>query len=162
MFDLDEFLSARIPITKAMGITLTEYDGDKLTLFAPLGPNRNDKGTAFAGVLSTLVTLAGWSYTQVSLEHNGFEAVAMVAESLTSYRRPASGDLWATCHGPDLETRRRFFEQLANTGKARWKLEADLRSRDVTAVHYSADYVAIAKGRKDPLAYEPQMEPLTT
>ncbi len=162
MFDLDEFLSARIPITKAMHISLARYDDDELTLFAPLRPNRNDKGTAFAGVLSTLVTLAGWSYTQVSLEHNGFEAVAMVAESQISYRRPASGDLWATCRGPDLETRRRFFEQLASSGKARWKLEAEVQSRDVMVVQYAADYVAIAKGRKDPLSYDPGIEPLTT
>lgn len=162
MFDLDEFLAARIPITKAMGITLKDYDDDALTLFAPLWPNRNDKGTAFAGVLSTLVTLAGWSYTQISLEHHGFDAVAVVAESHLSYRRPAAGDLWATCRGPDRETRRRFFELLAENGKARWKLEAELWSREVMAVYYTADYVAIAKGRKDPLAYEPEMEPLTT
>ncbi len=162
VFDLDEFLAARIPITQAMGITLAKYDDDELTLFAPLGPNKNDKGTAFAGALSTLVTLAGWSYTQVSLEHNGFEAVAMVAESVTSYRRPASADLWATCRGPDRETRRRFFEQLAANGKARWKIEGEVWSRDVMAVHYTADYVAIAKGRKDPLLYEPDMEPMTT
>jgi thioesterase domain-containing protein len=149
MYDLDAFLATHIPITQAMGIRLEAYDADQLTLHAPLQPNRNDKGTGFAGVLATLVTLSGWSYTHVSLADAGFHAIALVAKSDTEYRRPAISDLHAVCYGPDRETRRRFMRDLDERGKARWTLEVELWSDETMAVHYTGDYVAIKQERKD-------------
>lgn len=148
MYDLDAYLNAHIPITRAMGITLQRYDAGQLTLSAPLEPNVNDKGTAFAGSLATLVTLCGWSYTHVSLADAGCSADVMVAKSETRYLKPAGGGLQATCKGPDAATRSRFFEAFAERGKARWTLSVELHSRGELTVRYEGDYVAVRKNER--------------
>ena len=49
-----------IPQVLAMQVQLAGERDGRLCLRAPLGPNVNDKGTAFGGSLVSLMTLAGW------------------------------------------------------------------------------------------------------
>jgi len=61
---LQQTLAQDIPITQHMGITIAltiaRYDEQGLVLKAPLAGNTNPKGTAFAGCINSLTTLAGW------------------------------------------------------------------------------------------------------
>ena len=50
-----------MPLLAFMGVEVEACDGHSLTLQAPLAPNRNDKGTAFAGSLASLSTVTGWA-----------------------------------------------------------------------------------------------------
>ena len=52
MSDLDALadrVRAAIPLTTHLDFRFTAFDGERLTLTAPLAPNHNDKGTFFAG-----------------------------------------------------------------------------------------------------------------
>ena len=44
-------INQNIPLTKAMGLKLLEWDGTALLLSAPLAPNSNHQGTGFGGSL---------------------------------------------------------------------------------------------------------------
>jgi thioesterase domain-containing protein len=50
-----------IPLTAAMQLSLQSFDGQTLMFPRPLAPNINDKGTAFAGSITSLGCITGWS-----------------------------------------------------------------------------------------------------
>ena len=47
-----------------MQLQIAAYDGDSLSLHAPLAANFNDKGCAFGGSLTSLMTLAGGAWSR--------------------------------------------------------------------------------------------------
>ncbi|MCP5302917.1 MAG: YiiD C-terminal domain-containing protein [Pseudomonadales bacterium] len=51
-----------------MGMTVAEYDGNRLSLAFPLAPNINDKGTGFAGSLNAATTYCAWSLLHLFLK----------------------------------------------------------------------------------------------
>src|SRR5579863_8533752 len=77
-----------IPLARAMQITLHRYDGDSLTLNAPLAPNVNDKGCAFGGSLAGLLTLAGWGLVLLRLKALGHDCDVYVQDSTIRYLAP--------------------------------------------------------------------------
>ena len=50
----------QIPLSKAMQMQITDFDGDVLTTQASLEPNVNVHGTTFAGSLYAIQALTGW------------------------------------------------------------------------------------------------------
>ncbi|TFG38857.1 MAG: thioesterase, partial [Candidatus Aminicenantes bacterium] len=60
-----------MPITKALGLRVIGRDGTDLIFSAPLAPNINHKGTAFAGSLNATATLAGWGTIWLLLREHG-------------------------------------------------------------------------------------------
>ncbi|HXH02243.1 MAG TPA: YiiD C-terminal domain-containing protein [Candidatus Competibacteraceae bacterium] len=140
--DLDSFLARNIPLTQAMGIRLLHHDARGLALAAPLAPNVNDKGTAFAGALATLVTLAGWALTQLTLEAHGETAQVVVADSQLHYLRPVRGEIVAACALPPAEAVVDFLQTYRRRGRARWLLHAEILEQGHPALRYSGHYVA--------------------
>jgi putative thioesterase YiiD len=57
---IQELLHSKIPITRAMGVKVEDYDGRRLILSAPLDANVNHLGTAFGGSLNALAVLSGY------------------------------------------------------------------------------------------------------
>ena len=72
--DLERKLREEIPLARAMDLRVADYDGQALTLAAPLPPNINDKGCAFGGSLASLMTLAGWGLVRLQLQARGSDA----------------------------------------------------------------------------------------
>ena len=58
--EMKAFLYQHIPLAVAMQVNIDAYDGQHLVISAPLAVNNNDKGTAFAGSISSLATVSGW------------------------------------------------------------------------------------------------------
>ena len=58
--EMKAFLYQHIPLAVAMQVNIDDYDGQHLVISAPLAVNNNDKGTAFAGSISSLATVSGW------------------------------------------------------------------------------------------------------
>jgi thioesterase domain-containing protein len=147
MFDLDEYLGRRIPITRAMGIRFAGSDERGFALAAPLAPNLNDKGTAFAGSMATLVTLCGWAYTHTTLIEQGFDAEVVVVNSELRYLSPGRGELLARCPTPASAAREEMLRWLAKRGKARWTLQVELLSGADKVVDYQGLYVVTTPPR---------------
>jgi thioesterase domain-containing protein len=86
-----------IPLAAALGIEVAGFDGVTLTARAPLPPNRNVHGTAFAGSLYSVAVLTGWGTVWLSLREHGVAGVIVVAESRITYRRAVTGELVCRC-----------------------------------------------------------------
>ena len=84
-----------IPLVRAMQVEVVGDSAGRLRLQAPLGPNVNDKGSAFGGSLVSLMTLAGWALATRRLDEAGFKADVYVADSQVRYLAPLLSGLEA-------------------------------------------------------------------
>jgi thioesterase domain-containing protein len=112
----------RIPLTRAMGLAVEGFDGDALTLAAPLAPNVNDKGCAFGGSLASLMTLAGWGLLELALEARALHADIYVQDSSIRYLAPVWHDFRAIAAAAPGESLDAFAATLAERGKARMRV----------------------------------------
>jgi thioesterase domain-containing protein len=138
---IEELFYEKIPITRALGVRVEEYDGRRLVLTAPLGENVNHLGTAFGGSLNALAVLSG--YALLWLELRDTESHIVIRDSSITYDRPVRGDLRAVCERPEekaLEAFRRRFQQ---KGRARVVLSATIEDGGVAAVRFRGTFVAM-------------------
>jgi len=117
----------RMPPVRAMALEARAWDGDVLRLQAPLAANVNDKGCAFGGSLASVLTLAAWGLVDARLRAAGHEADVYVADSRLRYLAPLYDDLLASARIAPGEDWVAFVRCLAERGRARLALEADVR-----------------------------------
>src|SRR5215471_12424730 len=93
--EFEQQLLADIPLARAMQLRLVGSTPDCLRLGAPLAPNINDKGCAFGGSLSSLMTLAGWGLIVLRLRARGESCDIYVQDSTIRYLAPIWSDFIA-------------------------------------------------------------------
>lgn len=136
-----------MPPSAAMQLQIAAYDGDSLHLHAPLAANFNDKGCAFGGSLTSLMTLAGWGLVSLHVQAAGLAADVFVADSEVRYRAPLWDDLKAEARLAEGEDWTTFIATLRERGRARIATESIVRLPEGgIATQCRARYVAIAKG----------------
>jgi thioesterase domain-containing protein len=140
--EVEAFLHRQIPMTLAMGVRLVSHDRRSLVLTAPLSLNHNHLGTAFAGSLNALATLAGYAFLWLELRER--PAHVVLRESTISFRRPVTSDLKAICHAPDTAELATFHEEFSRKGKARLKLHVTIEEAGVSAVLFDGTFVAVS------------------
>lgn len=114
----------KMPPVAALGARPLAYDGKMLRMGAPLAANVNDKGCAFGGSLSGLMTLAGWGWITLRLRLEGLDADVYVADSQVKYLSPLYGDLLAEAMPAADESWEQFVDTLQRYGKARIAMQA--------------------------------------
>lgn len=117
--DLERFILDSIPLASAMDVHIAGFDGERLTMTAPLEPNINDKGCAFGGSLATLMTLACWALVEACLRQRGSDCDVFVADSTVRYLAPVWDDLRAEAALAPGASWTPFFTTLDNRGRAR-------------------------------------------
>lgn len=142
-------LDARLrsmPPVRALAVQLHDYDGTALRLHAPLASNLNDKGNAFGGSLATVATLSAWGLASLKLREAGHPDVDVyVQDSSLRYLAPLYDDLIACATLAPEQDWRDFTGTFAQRGKARIRLQAELRSADGTiACQFEGRFVALA------------------
>lgn len=138
---LQQTLTQDIPITRHIGITIERYDEKGLVLKAPLAGNTNPKGTAFAGSMNSLITLAGWGQLWLLLKELDIDGYVVIQTSQTSYLRPVADDFAAVCHRPQQDEIAKMVQTLRKRGKARMELNVEIRQGDEVAVEFKGRYV---------------------
>lgn len=113
-----------IPMAQAMQLEVVGFAGDRLRMRAPLAPNINDKGCAFGGSLTSLLTIAGWSLATLELARAGFEADVFVADSTIRYLAPLYDDLEVEAWLAEDESWEGFIGMFRQRGKARCQIHA--------------------------------------
>jgi thioesterase domain-containing protein len=133
-----------IPLAAAMAIDVDGYDGETLTVRAPLSPNRNVHGTAFAGSLFSLCVLTGWGATWLKLREAGLLGTIVVAKSTIDYHRAVTGDLVCrtTPRSDDVTT---AIERFRSKGRARLPLECTIEFGGERAVSFLGQYAVLAE-----------------
>ena len=83
----------------------------------------NDKGSAFGGSMTSLMTYAGWGLVTLQLQQRGVRADVFVADSKVRYLKPLYADLRAEAMlAPEQSWE--LFLTLAQRGRARIHLQA--------------------------------------
>jgi thioesterase domain-containing protein len=129
---LQEKILTGIPLTQAMGFSIESLDSNHITVKAILENNINVHGTAFAGSLNNICTLALWGLVTTRLPEN---ASLVLADSSIRYIKPVTADLAANC-SIDEQTFSRFLKNLEIEGKARIDGFVSINNETGQAVHF--------------------------
>jgi thioesterase domain-containing protein len=122
-----------------MQIEVVEFANDQLVVRAPLAPNVNVHGTAFAGSLYAIAALCGWGMTWLQLKSRHIDGNIVIADGHIHYAAPVQQEIVATCRfgGAELET---AMARLTGTGKTRFKLDCVIDAHGDEAAHFTGDY----------------------
>lgn len=137
---LEARVLAAIPLARALAVRIVSFDGVQVVLEAPLAPNLNDKGTAFAGSLSTLVTLSGWCLATLLGEADGERCEAAVYHAEVDFLRPVRETLRARAMLADPAALPRLHERLRAGRRAKLPVVAQLGDDADPAVRFRGDY----------------------
>lgn len=138
-----EYLHEHIPVTRQMGIRVVVLDETSLRIAAPLDPNRNHRDTAFAGSITTVAVLAGWTLLYLKLADERFDGRLVIQKSSVDFLVPVEGDFEAVSTIPSEREWRRFKSKLSRKGKARITLRSVLLCDTRTVAVHEGRYVAV-------------------
>jgi thioesterase domain-containing protein len=141
-----EWLRQAIPLTGAMQIDELDFTGSSVRLSAPLAPNINDKGTGFAGSISGLATLCGWTLLTLWLRERGIDADVMIAKSEQRYLAPVTERLVAEAVLPQEEVVQKFWKHFQVKRRARLPITVTVGGSDIK-LELFGDYAAIERNR---------------
>ena len=143
-----EAILAAMPPVAAMQLRIVEAGAARVVLAAPLAANVNDKGCAFGGSLSSLMTLAGWALAWMRLAEAGHEPDLYIASTDVRFLSPVNGELRATAVFTDAMDWPAALAALEGGAKPRIQVESTIASDhgDSAAAVMRARYVAVRKG----------------
>lgn len=145
---LGRYLHERIPLSRAMGVSVLELSPDIVRLAAPLAPNVNHRGSAFGGSIASLAALAGWGWLRARLDGRDPLPGLVIQHQAIEFEAAATADLVATCAAPQAEEWTRFVKLLERRGRARLELAVEVVAGGRTAARARGTYVAVAGGEE--------------
>lgn len=122
---LESIWHREIPISKAMGVRATGYDGETLRARAGLVENINVHGTAFAGSLYAVAALCGWGMVWLKLRERRLAASIVIAEGHIRYARPVAEDIEVGCRF-DASDQHDAWARLERDRRCRFALSVDV------------------------------------
>ena len=121
-------------MSQAMGYRITELTDRRISVTAPLAPNRNIHGTGFAGSLYGLGMLAAWGLCAHIIARAGLDADLVVVEATIRYRAPVRGDIACHCSITE-DAAQAFIDHLAAKRRARVALEVAIGDGPAAVIH---------------------------
>lgn len=137
----EQFLHARIPLTRAMGVRVIASDEGGFVVEAPVSLNSNHLQTAFGGSINAVATLAG--YGLLWLEIRDQPADVVIRESAIRFHHPIRKVIRATCARPHAEILGTFHEAFRSKGKARIILKVRVEENERLAAELEGTFVAL-------------------
>jgi thioesterase domain-containing protein len=135
-------IAREIPLSGALGVTVESFTNEGLTLVMPAGPNRNDKGTVFAGSLGALATLTGWSFLWLVLREEQRPATIVLQDCSIRFLHPLAMACQARCSWPAAGALSRLTETLRRGRPSRITLEVGLWGGPKQVGSFTGRYVA--------------------
>jgi thioesterase domain-containing protein len=138
---VNAFLHGEIPLTRAMGMAVTAWDGQAVTLTAPLEPNLNHADTAFGGSIASMGIMAGYCLAYLILAERKISNRLLIQQSSVEFLRPIDGEMTArACVPADVAA---FVELLEKKRRARLTLTAAVSCKGLLAARHTGVYVAM-------------------
>jgi len=137
---LNKKISSSIKITDAMGIVVSKFNETSLTLSAPIRNNINDKGTAFAGSLYSLLVLASWALLEGCLKKEEIDADVMVTESSVEFKKAVHLDFAAKASFADFKNSPNFSILLSDNGKAKINMISEIMINNKPTVIFKGSF----------------------
>jgi thioesterase domain-containing protein len=129
-----------IPLAAAMEVSVASCASDEIAVRAPLLPNRNLHGTAFAGSLFSVCVLTGWGMTWIALQRRNLTGVIVVADSRIRYRKAVGNEILCRCRA-ETGLLDENLARLAASGRASLPLVCTIEADGKAAVTFEAKYV---------------------
>lgn len=141
---LQQIWYEQIPLSAAMQMQISDFDGSVLTTRASLGPNVNVHGTAFAGSLYAIQALTGWGMMHLQLKLSAIDASIVIASGEILYAKPVAEDIFVRCdfgqHATEMET-------LKSSGKGRFALNCQVLLKNGESAGEFSGLYAVRKNR---------------
>ncbi|POA20659.1 thioesterase [Pseudomonas sp. FW300-N1A1] len=141
---LESILHSDIPLTRAMGLKVLDWQSHQLRLQLPLEANVNHKSTMFGGSLYCGAVLVGWGWLHLRLREAGIEdGHIVIQEGKINYPLPVTSDATAICQAPSAAVWKKFVTTYERYGRARLTLHTRIVNvgSDEDAVTFTGQYV---------------------
>ena len=125
---LQDILFNGIPLTRHLKLEVKKYDQNSLIIHAPLTPNKNDKGTAFAGSLYSVGALTGWGFLRLKLLDENIDAKVVISNGNIFYKKAMQDDFYSICFVRDNEELEKFVKRIKKKGNSKIKVLIKLYS----------------------------------
>jgi thioesterase domain-containing protein len=142
--ELENFLHALIPLSRAMEVSAVAISEESVILAAPLGPNINHRDTVFGGSAAALAVLSAWSLLHLRLLGQPTACRLVVQRNTMEYLEPITGDFTAASSLSEPQAWDRQVRMLARRGAARFAVAAEICAAGAVAGRFSGDFVALA------------------
>ena len=140
---VEQYLHEHIPLSKAMGVSVTSIDATGIILSAPLQPNINHRSTVFGGSISAVSILSAWTLIYVRLQTLDISYQIVIQSSNIEYTRPIEEDFQVHCLMPADRDWDRFITTITRRGKGRLVLDAEVCCRGLGSGKFQGKYVAL-------------------
>ena len=135
-------LASEIPVTLHLGLEVIAHDERGLVLAAPLAKNVNHEGTAFAGSVNAVATLAGWGWVWLALREAGQAGHVVLQDSTVRYLEPIDADFHAYALPPSTAAVERLLEAVRRHHRGRIGLTVEVRGGERRLAVFEGRYVA--------------------
>jgi thioesterase domain-containing protein len=135
-------LASEIPVTLHLGLEVLAHDEDGLILAAPLAKNVNHEGTAFAGSVNAVATLAGWGWVWLALRAAGQAGHVVLQDSNVRYLAPVDQDFRAYALQPPKPAVERLLDAIRRHRRGRIGLTVEVRGGERLLAVFEGRYVA--------------------
>jgi thioesterase domain-containing protein len=143
--ELEEYLHAHIPLSRAMEVRVVTADVDAVELQAPLAPNINHRATVFGGSASAVAILAAWSLLHLRLVAAQSDARLVIQRNTMDYLAPITGSFTATASLAAQSDWAAFLRLLARRGRARIGVGAVVGFDGRDAGRFHGEFVALGQ-----------------
>ena len=130
-----------IPLSKAMNIKISYFDGKELIAHCDGGFNKNLHNTMFAGSIYTLATLSGWGWVYLQLQQRQLKGDIVLAKADIKYHAPIAGIGYAKVSAGSVSG---DFTRLTLGKNARINLTVHLYNGENIAATFTGNYAVIA------------------
>jgi thioesterase domain-containing protein len=142
----NEYLWAEIPICEKMQIRALPFAREQFVLYAPLQPNRNVHGTAFAGSLYTVMSMAGWGLIRMELDRqiaqlSGKRADLWLTKANIRYADPVTTG-YAAVAETDTKSLDQFWQKMVRKGRGKMRLNTVIGDPKRPLVTVQGEYAA--------------------
>jgi thioesterase domain-containing protein len=141
--DLEKYLHEHIPISKAMGVEVSEATVNSVTLCAPLYPNINHRETVFGGSSAAVAILSAWSLLYLRLKSENINSRIVIQKSTMTYECPITDLFTASSVVRDPAAWFRFITMLRRKYRARVEVHSTLRCNGRKVGEFEGDFVAL-------------------
>jgi thioesterase domain-containing protein len=138
--ELEQRIRDGIPIAAQMAFRIRELTDNKISVVGGGEENINVHGTAFAGSIYAIATLALWGLVNANLPEG---ASLVLAEGNIRYRQPIEGEIEASCSVSHDEMSV-FLKHLKKRGRARLEATVIVSGTSEAAAEYKGTVFARA------------------
>ena len=140
MAHLQAIIDSRILPAAAMGIRVSNFSGDKITLSAPLEKNTNHHNTAFGGSLYSIAAVACWALLDIQCAKKALNADIVISKGNVEYYLPVVSDFLLTAQAVHQSELHSAIENCAANGRGDVVLEGIVLQNEKVAVKFTGHY----------------------